>query len=148
MLDLLTPPRRPVARGRRRAAGRRRAVPAAGDAAPVRPGQQLTASGEADAVRGRHAAHYLALAEAAAPELRGPRGAGWLGRLRRELDNVRAALAWAAAGGEAALGLRLAAALLWVWVWHHRAEGRVWFARLLALPAPATPGPPPPGCRR
>jgi hypothetical protein len=97
----------------------------------------LAASGEGGRVRAHHAAYYLALAEAAAPELRGARGAVWLARLRRDLDNVRAALAWAEAQGEAELGLRLAAALLWVWAWHHREEGRAWLTRLLALPAPA-----------
>ena len=98
---------------------------------------KLAASGAGGDVRARHAAHYLALTAAAAPELRGPRGAVWLARLRRDLDNLRAALAWAEAQGEAELGLRLAAALLWVWAWHHREEGRAWLTRLLALPAPA-----------
>ncbi|MGH2352814.1 MAG: ATP-binding protein, partial [Chloroflexota bacterium] len=76
--------------------------------------EKLAAREEADTVRAQHATHYLALAEQADPELRGPRGAGWLDRLRRDLDNMREALAWAEAGGEAELGLRLAAALLWV----------------------------------
>jgi hypothetical protein len=108
--------------------------------------QRLAASGEAAAVRDRHAAYYAALAERAAPELRGPASAAWFDRVERDLDNVRGALGWAAAGGPAAAGLRLATALFWFWLSHRPYEGRAWLARLLALPVPARPADPrPPG---
>jgi predicted ATPase/class 3 adenylate cyclase/DNA-binding CsgD family transcriptional regulator len=75
----------------------------------------LEASGEADAIRGRHAAHAVALAARAAPALRGPRQAAWLAWLAAERDNLHAALAWLAAHGDVARRLRLAADLWWFW---------------------------------
>lgn len=49
---------------------------------------------EADTLRPTHAAHYLALAERAEPELESPGQASWHARLERERDNLRAALQW------------------------------------------------------
>jgi predicted ATPase/DNA-binding CsgD family transcriptional regulator len=99
--------------------------------------EQLQATGELDAMQRRHAAHYLALAEQAEPELHGPRQAAWLDRLAREHDNLRAALGWCVDAGDAARGLRLGVALWWYWfVRGHLSEGRQWLAALLALPAP------------
>jgi tetratricopeptide (TPR) repeat protein len=51
----------------------------------------LEGSGEADAVRGRHADHYVALAELAYTE-RFDRGLTWVRKLEEEHDNLRAAL--------------------------------------------------------
>jgi predicted ATPase/DNA-binding CsgD family transcriptional regulator len=97
--------------------------------------ERLEASGEGDAVRDRHAGHYLALAEAAEPELRGPQQARWLGQLVLEYDNLRAALGHLVARGEGERGLRLGAALWWFWYLRGlQREGREWLAALLALP--------------
>ena len=69
---------------------------------------RLDESNEGDAVRTRHLAFYLALAEKASPELVGPDQGVWLARLDLERENMIAAHAWcdhAEGGGE--LGLRL-----------------------------------------
>lgn len=71
----------------------------------------LAANGETEAVRRRHALHYLALVEAALPWLTGPQQAGWLARLEREHDNVRAALQWRCERAQVELGLRFATGL-------------------------------------
>jgi len=95
--------------------------------------ERLAVSGEHEALSRVHASYYLALAEAAGPELRGPTRAMWLERLEREHDNLRAALRWALESGEVGTGLRLAAALNPFWdVRGHLSEGRAWFERLLA----------------
>jgi tetratricopeptide (TPR) repeat protein len=103
--------------------------------------ERLAESGEAEVLRRRHAEYYLALAEAAAPQLRGPEGRAWVEQLEAAHDNLRAALTWGLAAPDgAALGLRLAGAL-WSF-WHtqgHIAEGRSWLERALALPVAATP---------
>jgi predicted ATPase/DNA-binding SARP family transcriptional activator len=78
-------------------------------------GQRLAASGTADAVRERHAQHYLRLAEEAAPQLVRAGRADWLVRLDADAPNLRAALAWTLSVGRAAIGLRLATALVEYW---------------------------------
>jgi tetratricopeptide (TPR) repeat protein len=90
---------------------------------------------EADAIRRRHAAYYLAFAEEAEPQLTGPEREAWVGRLVREHDNLRAALRWLAARGDAETGLRLAAALSPFW-WGQGfvTEGLAHLRTLLALP--------------
>jgi tetratricopeptide (TPR) repeat protein len=103
--------------------------------------EHLAASGEEEAVREAHAAHYLALAEQAEAALNGPDQAPWYEGLEREHDNLRAVLAWTQEGpapdiavGRArrALGLRLAGALWQFWHAHgHLSEGRAWLARCL-----------------
>jgi predicted ATPase/DNA-binding CsgD family transcriptional regulator len=52
----------------------------------------LVGTGELEAARAAHAAYYLALAEEAAPRLRGPEQASWVAQLEREQENLRAAL--------------------------------------------------------
>jgi non-specific serine/threonine protein kinase len=102
--------------------------------------ERLAASGDDERTRARHAAYYLALAEQAAPALRGPAQVAWLDRLDCEQDNLRAALRWAEAGGEAVAGLRLAVALAPFWDGRGQlTEGRRWLATFLALPAATVP---------
>jgi predicted ATPase len=87
--------------------------------------ERLAASGEAETVARRHAETYLALAEAAAPELHRRDQVAWLDRLEREQANLRAALDWLGAHDRWVDALRLATALGWFWIVRgHYAEGR------------------------
>jgi predicted ATPase/class 3 adenylate cyclase len=86
--------------------------------------ERLEELGEADALRRRHAEHFLALAEEAEPHAREV-DAAWLDRLDREADNLRAALDWLEASEETQLVLRLAGALMDYWgTKGYLAEGR------------------------
>ncbi len=99
---------------------------------------RLGASGEEPDVRRRHAEHYLALAEGAAPGLDGGSQAASLARIDREHDNLRAALGWAETAGPtgAVLGARIASALWRFWLIRgHLSEGRRWMERWLGEPA-------------
>ncbi len=83
--------------------------------------------------RDRHLAYFLALAEEAEPKLNGARQRDWLERLEREHDNLRSALAWAAAGGDAVSGMRLASACWRFWLIRGYArEGLGWLSAMLA----------------
>jgi predicted ATPase len=57
--------------------------------------ERLNEVGEADEVSLRHAQHYLGFAAEADVGLRGPDEEAWTGRVEQELDNLRAAVAWA-----------------------------------------------------
>jgi predicted ATPase len=95
--------------------------------------EQLEADDEADLVRARHAEYYGALAERAAPLLRGPAQIAWLGRLDREHDNLLAALEWIVEHGEVDVILRLAAALAPYWEGRgYLSEGRRWLDAALS----------------
>lgn len=103
----------------------------------------LAAGGELDTARWAHAQYFLALAERAAPLLRGSDQRAWFLRLEREHDNLRAALRWLLDqedGAEREVGLRLAAALGFFW-WRrgYHAEGRRWLAEALARAPEANP---------
>jgi predicted ATPase/DNA-binding SARP family transcriptional activator len=94
--------------------------------------ERLARHDEADGARNRHARFYQGLAQRAEPELRGPGQARWLEVLDAEYDNLRAALAWAAQGGEASVGLETGAALWRFWQMRgHIDEGREQLERLL-----------------
>jgi predicted ATPase/DNA-binding CsgD family transcriptional regulator len=99
--------------------------------------EKLMESGEAPALHERHAAYFVALAEAAEPELSGPQQGAWLNRLEEEHDNLRAALAWAQEQARtpagAALGLRLVGALCRFWLARgYWTEGRTYLTAALA----------------
>ena len=104
--------------------------------------EQLSAHSEAAAIRQRHAAYYLALAEEAAIAITGPGAANGLARLDDEHDNLRAALRWARERGDRVTALRLAGALWRFWAQRgHLSEGRRWFTEAFALPGDAGPVP-------
>ncbi|MFD7629642.1 BTAD domain-containing putative transcriptional regulator [Streptomyces sp. NPDC059851] len=84
------------------------------------------------ATAGRHAAHYLALAEEAEPLLRGAAQLHWIRRIETELDNLRAALLHTTTAGASETGERFALALGWFW-WlrNYRTEGAERAGRVL-----------------
>ncbi|MEP7359874.1 MAG: tetratricopeptide repeat protein, partial [Anaerolineales bacterium] len=85
--------------------------------------------------RGRHLAFYLALAEAAQPDLRHHGQVIWLKRLEHETDNFRAALDWALKTEDAQSALRLSGALFEYWkIRSYEIEGRPWLLAALGLP--------------
>jgi predicted ATPase/DNA-binding CsgD family transcriptional regulator/transcriptional regulator with XRE-family HTH domain len=101
--------------------------------------ERLLNSPDADAVRARHLACYLALAELAAPELHGPAQVAWLRRLEREHDNLRSALRWTIACGDVECGFRLATALVFFWEGRgHLSEGRRWLDAVLSAAGAGT----------
>jgi predicted ATPase/class 3 adenylate cyclase len=96
---------------------------------------RLTASGELEDLRRRHAERLLEHARAAEAGLAGPDQAEWLDRLERELDNIRAALDWLLASGRIEDALRAVSSLLRFWRAHgHVAEARRWLALGLEQP--------------
>src|SRR5215831_4045828 len=99
--------------------------------------RQLEAQGPAAAAaRIAHRDHYLALAEAAAPQLGARDQARWLDRLDLELGNLRAAIAFCLTQADPAPGLRLAASLRGFWkVRGHATEAVDALRALLELPA-------------
>jgi non-specific serine/threonine protein kinase len=110
--------------------------------------ERLREADEEAAVRSRHLVWCAALAEDVAPRLHNGEQGRWLGRLEREHDNVRAALAWSLTGesGDATAtseraerGLQLAGALGWFWYLRgYLVEGGRWLGSVLA----ASPGQP------
>ena len=79
--------------------------------------ERLAEAGEEAAVRERHLAHMLALAERARTGLTGPDEGAWLDRLDLDRDNLLAAHAWCDhAEDGSARGLRLVSGLLRYWV--------------------------------
>jgi predicted ATPase/DNA-binding SARP family transcriptional activator len=88
----------------------------------------------------RHADHFAALAERAAPELRRTSSTALMETLDTEVDNLRAALRWALAHAEPVLALRLASALSSYWTMRNlQVEGQRWLAEGLELAGEQVP---------
>jgi predicted ATPase/class 3 adenylate cyclase len=93
--------------------------------------EKLMDSNESAAVRDRHLAAFDRVASLAKPHLRSHRQVEWLDRLEVEIDNLRAALAWAVEK-DPVQGLRLVATLYWFWfIRGYRVEAEQWLHRLL-----------------
>jgi predicted ATPase len=92
--------------------------------------EQLEAAPDLDALRERHARHYLEVAQAA-NLWDGATSVPRYALAAAEQANFRTALEWAVAGGRAEFGLRMAAALENFWVLNDPFEGMRWFAQLL-----------------
>ncbi len=111
--------------------------------------EHLAAAGESEAVRGRHSAYYLGLAEGAAAELWGPHTTGPFGnatqvasqsRLERDHDNLRMAQAWSEKHGSAETLARWCVALWGFWFLRgHLDECRRWIEVALARGAQVEP---------
>jgi len=101
--------------------------------------ERLGEQGERDSTRGRHLAHFLALAEGADRQLTGEEQGLWLSRLDADHDNLRLAVETSRrADVDATCGLRLAGALGRFWEVHgHWTEGRAICAEMVARPDPA-----------
>jgi tetratricopeptide (TPR) repeat protein len=94
--------------------------------------ERLEESGEAELVRRRHADYYLAVAEAAEPELRGSQQGVWQDRLDADYDNLRAALGWLLEHRDAENAMRLSGALWRFWYTRgYLSEGRHWLEQAL-----------------
>jgi predicted ATPase len=88
--------------------------------------EKLEESGGVEEARRRHAAFLLALAEEAAPRIKGHEQVGWLDRLEAENDNLRTAISWSLEGEDAAAAARFGWALGMYWVMRGRhGEGRL-----------------------
>ncbi|RKQ87272.1 putative ATPase [Solirubrobacter pauli] len=96
---------------------------------------RLEAAGGQDATRRAHARHFADVFASAEAEIQGPDARRWLDRLDAERENVRAAIHFAVADGDAATALSLCAA---VWrYWERRgnlAEGREAISAALGAP--------------
>jgi predicted ATPase/DNA-binding CsgD family transcriptional regulator len=98
---------------------------------------QLLASGEADAVRDRHAAYFLSTAEVASSLLEREVRTELLAALEADHDNLRVALEWSVAKEDDDLALHLVVALGLFWLVHgHFSEGLTWHRRILARVPP------------
>lgn len=102
--------------------------------------EHLDASGEAEAVRGAHAAFQLARAETMGfRRMYGAYLREWLAWVVRDYDNLRAALGWARERQEIDIGLRMATRVAFYWLFMDRLhEGAGWLEDFLALEAART----------
>jgi predicted ATPase/transcriptional regulator with XRE-family HTH domain/Tfp pilus assembly protein PilF len=97
--------------------------------------EKLEESGEAEALRRRHALYFLEFVERLTPYLLGADQATWLSRMDDDYDNIRAALQWSLGQDDASTGLRMVVALDRFWNSHSALhEGRAWIAAVLARP--------------
>jgi predicted ATPase/DNA-binding SARP family transcriptional activator len=101
---------------------------------------RLFESGEADVIRSRHSSHYRQMAEDAHEGLRGATAPVWRERLNSELGNLRAALDWLVAAGDAQSAMSLASGMAWLWFLNGEwAEGTRWLGDALGALGPAQP---------
>ncbi|MBX3057289.1 MAG: tetratricopeptide repeat protein [Anaerolineae bacterium] len=84
--------------------------------------------------RQTHAVYFQNLAAEAHAQLEGPEGMHWLAQLDAEIDNMRAALAWALENRAAVVAVSLAGQLWRFWWWRgYWREGLDWLEKALAL---------------
>lgn len=97
--------------------------------------ERLDETADANAADERHARFYAALVRAAYPHFITPERPRWVDRVQRDLDDIRAVLAWSR-DREPSLYVELAGKLGWFWyssgLW---TEGRRWLEEALSLSA-------------
>ena len=101
---------------------------------------RLNESGEAGAMCARHGAYYRQMAEDAHEGLRGATGPMWRERLTSELGNLRTALDWFIARGDADAALSLVSGMAWLWFINSDfVEGARWLGDALGATGPRRP---------
>ena len=102
--------------------------------------ERLSASGDSEQTRARHASYFRAIAEEAAVTRLGVRYPGDVARVRLEHANMSAALHWLLDEGMLEQGLGLCQALSGFWLAQgFLREGDEWLARFLARPEEVSP---------
>ena len=97
--------------------------------------ERLAQSGESETVHRRHLEAFTALARESQTHLFGADGREWLDRLEIDHDNVRDALEWAVAAGDARAAMDLAASFWRYWQMRgHLHEARRRLTAVLAMP--------------
>ena len=92
-------------------------------------------------MRARHGAYYRQMAQEAHEGLRGATGPIWRDRLASESGNLRAALDWFIATGDADAALSLASGMAWLWFINGDfAEGARWLGDALGASGQRHPG--------
>ncbi len=89
--------------------------------------RRLHESGDYERVKDRHARHYVDVAEAALPELRGPKQATMVERLSDDWNNIDVAAEWLMSRGDDSSMVRLTYGLwVFLWVGNHLRDGWRW----------------------
>lgn len=102
--------------------------------------ERLAASGDESAVRNRHAAWCLALAEHVETGPTFPNLKPWLNKIDLEISNLRAALAWLDQSNQPVMSLRLMAGMFtYWWLIGPIREGRAWLEDLIPRTDDAPP---------
>lgn len=98
--------------------------------------EKLDQAGDAAPTAARHCEHFFAMAKAANQGLAGADHAEWIWRVEDELDNLRAAIVLALAGGvDRVIAVKIAVALQGFWILRgYTTEGRAVVRAALALP--------------
>jgi predicted ATPase/class 3 adenylate cyclase len=100
--------------------------------------ERLEQDEQAEAVRRRHAQHFLELAQTEKPKLREPGFFQVVAGLAAEHENLRTAMAWAVANDHGEMALRMIEAFWRFWHFHgDLSAGRWWADHALALPSAA-----------
>jgi predicted ATPase/DNA-binding CsgD family transcriptional regulator/transcriptional regulator with XRE-family HTH domain len=95
---------------------------------------RLAGAGEAPEARRRHARYFADLAVQTVSSSSGPDVPDWAARLESAVDDLHAALQWAADTGEIDLGLEVSASLTRWWLTSGRLSvGRAWLHRFLGM---------------